>query len=238
MQSSAGSRTIWLTLLVSALTAGMPGWFGGAASAGTIDIWSLPNRGSNSVDGINVGVATTPAWYEPSPGSGYEWISYGDTGCNFFVVSTNRCTPGPANPGATTVTGAPTAIFYQTFTLTAGATGYLDVWADDTAGVWLDSGIITTGNGSGGTMLASPDGTLGANCAAGPVGCMPGNGAAIPLDLTTGTYTLVFDTYQLVGASPFGLMYNGVLATPEPASYMLMGLGLAGLGILARRRRR
>jgi hypothetical protein len=61
MQSSAGSRTIWLTLLVSALTAGMPGWFGGAASAGTIDIWSLPNRGSNSVDGINVGVATTPA---------------------------------------------------------------------------------------------------------------------------------------------------------------------------------
>jgi hypothetical protein len=63
--------------------------------------------------------------------------------------------------------------------------------------------------------------------------------AQIGLNLTPGTYTLVIDAYQLVGGSPFGVMYDGVLTnTPEPASYILMGLGLAGLGTLIRRRRR
>jgi hypothetical protein len=60
--------------------------------------------------------------------------------------------------------------------------------------------------------------------------------------LSAGTYTLVFDAYQLVGGSPFGIMYAGVLSdsdatTPEPATYLLMGFGLAGLGALVRRRK-
>jgi hypothetical protein len=229
--------------LVSALVAGIPARFGGVALAGTIDIWSLPDRGSNSIDGVNVGVATSPAWAAPAPGSGYEWISYSDTGCNFFVVSTGKCTPGPANPVGTPVTGTPTAIFYQSFTLTTAESGDLDVWADDTAGVWLDNGTVTTGDGSGGTMLFAPNGTLGTNCANAPIGCLSTTGAVIPLSLSAGTYTLVFDAYQLVGGSPFGIAYDGVLSTPdtnspEPASYMLMGLGLAGLGVLVRRRKR
>src|ERR1039458_5285423 len=51
--------------------------------------------------------------------------------------------------------------------LAAAASGGLDIWADDTAGLWLDNGIITSGDGSGGRLLWAADGNLGSNCASG-----------------------------------------------------------------------
>ena len=168
MPSVGGLRTIWLGLLVSALIAGIPAQLGRAAVLGTVDIWSQPGKGSNNVSGTNTGIAASPAW--APAGSQYQWISYGDTGCNMFVPLTGLCTPGLNNPGATTVTGTPTAIFYQTFTVTDSRdSGNLFVWADDTAGVWLDNGTVTTGDGSGGTMEWAPNGNLGPNCANAPI---------------------------------------------------------------------
>jgi hypothetical protein len=193
--------------------------------------------GSNNITGTNTSVVAAPSWAIPT-NADYEWISYGDTGCGSLVAG-NACPAAPASPAATTITGTPTAIFYQTFTLSSASAGTLDVWADDTAGVWLDTGTADSGDGSGGVSLAAPDGTLGTHCANGPIGCTTGNDAVIPLSLSAGTYTLVIDAYQLVSDTPFGVMYDGELTpncsnAPEPASYMLMGLGLVVLGAISR----
>lgn len=241
MQSIWGSRTLWWVLSVSAVVAGIPAHFAGVAVAGTIDIVSQAGKGSNSKGVPNVAIVVTPAWAIPT-NPAYEWISYAQTGCETFDPATGRCTANSNEPPGTPVTGNPTATFYQTFTLTSESSGDLEVWADDTAGVWLDNGAVTSGTGRVGTVLWAPNGNLGPNCANAPIGCTGSNGAIIPLNnLQAGTYTLVFDAYQLVGGTPFGLMYTGDLTsnatTPEPASYMLMGFGLAVLGTLFRRRK-
>lgn len=234
MASLAGPRTLWLAVVVSILS------LAGVASAGTVDIFSTPGSGSNNISGTNIGIPVSPVWAVPTS-SQYEWISYGETGCNSFNAQTGTCTPGPQNPVASTVGGTPTAIFYQTFVITdALDSGFLYVWADDTAAVYIDPGTITSGTGATGAIVdfaANP--VPGSNCADGPIGCLQNADAQIPLNLTSGTYTLVIDAYQFVSYSPFGVMYDAVLTnTPEPSTYMLMGLGLAGLGTLIRRLKR
>src|SRR5580700_9961644 len=88
--------------------------FGGVATAANVDIFSQPGKGSNSISGSNTAVIVSPAWAVPA-GPEYAWISYGDTGCNTFVVATGFCTSGPDNPFGTGISGAPTAVFYQSF---------------------------------------------------------------------------------------------------------------------------
>jgi len=258
MISVAGWRVFALGLMVLALLGATT-----TANAGIIDIFSNTSGtyystfAAGSGFGNDVAIPTSPAWASPTI-LGAEWVSYvpsggGSTGCNTFVPTTGRCTPDAGNPPGSSST--PTATFYYTFTLpNAFNTGSIAIWADDTAAVYLDPGVVTSGNGSGDYIANSyipANFTLGGNCANGPIGCTQSNDGVLnfgsgagQIDIGAGTYTLVIDAYQLVGASPFGVLYDGQIdsepsaSVPEPVSYVLMGLGLAALGILVPRRKR
>ncbi|MGA2592222.1 MAG: PEP-CTERM sorting domain-containing protein [Bryobacteraceae bacterium] len=258
MTSVAGWRVFGLGLLVLALLGGTH-----TANAGIIDIFSdtsgtyFSTFASGTGSGNDVAIPVSPAWATPTI-LGAEWVSYvpsagGSTGCNVFVPTTGRCTPNAGNPPTYSNTSTPTATFYYTFTLpNAFNTGSISIWADDTAAVYLDPGTVTSGQGTTGALASiAANFNGGSVCANGPIGCIQadpgvltfGDGAG-QIDVGAGTYTLVIDAYQFVGGSPFGVLYDGAIdsetspSVPEPVSYVLMGLGLAAIGILIPRRKR
>jgi hypothetical protein len=159
-----------------------------------------------------------PDW-APDREDGASWISFENTGWQVIggVGSTVITLPN-ATPGV------PNAIFYQTFTNPAGTSlsGTITVWADDTAGVYLD-----------GMLLMAPDYSqeIGIHCAPSGITCT-NQGTTIDFTTSPGTHTLSFDVYQ-TGGWTYGLMYDGSVTgeSPvlEPCTYMLVGTGLAAL---------
>jgi len=230
-------RIVLLSTLLFGLMAAIPAQFGGLAAAGVIDLYSSAGTGTNNMGGTNFAINPVPVW---ATSAGSAWISYNpNTGC--ATPPSGPCGNGIDQPSAWT-SGPATATFYQTFTISDPIdSGSITIWADDTAAAYIDTGTVTSGDGSTnvyGGYAWPANFILGSNCANAPIGCLEKNGYTFDVSIPAGTYTLVVDGYQLLSGTPFGVMYNGVLTnTPEPASYILLGLGLAGLSILRKRKR-
>lgn len=163
-------------------------------------------------------------WQANNPGgSNAVWVSFDAS------HGTNGSGPAVASDGTP---GNETVTFNYNFSIATAGFLTFSVWADDTAQVILD-----------GVSLILPNPIQDGACAAGAVGCEPGEAATFAnLALLAGTHNLDFLVHQRVLLSdetgtPFGLLFAGDLTpVPEPASILLLGSALTAVGMASKRR--
>lgn len=175
----------------------------------------------NSVTGINVVIQPHAAWASMAP---WRWISFANTGVG----------EGSISPPNTNDIKEPTATFYEILPDAAYFVRMM-VFADDTAAVYL----IDQSHPSG-LLLAPANWLQDRSCAAGPIGCQPGEGLLLEFAVNRfGPAMLRFDVFQR-GGGPFGLLYGGqvdVMHTPEEATILLVAGGLVWLWWRSRKTR-
>jgi len=221
MVERAPRRTLLLAAVLAAALGGCMLAATGTASATSIALDSgagLPftstgTGGDCAASGSTVTITPVSAWAGPLAGS--SWISCAQTGNNGIVL-----------PNGSIVT------VNQTFTVPTGdigTGGTVDVFADDTAAVYLNS-----------TQLIAPDLTPGSTCAPGIIGCTGQNMGVITLPSgLTGNNTFTVAFYQTNGdgsGADWAGSYN-VDPSPEPGSLVLLGPGIMGLAWFTRRRK-
>lgn len=184
------------------------------ASVGT-----ATDPGQFNSNGDTIAIAPNTAWAPAL--SGTSWVSFGLTG-------------DTQNPGFFVVPNGTIVSFYDVFNVTGIATGgTITVMADDSASVLLN-GVTLMGE-------ASPIGNTYNTCSDFGIGCIRPTTFDLPVSvLQTGSNTLEFQVAQRAGSS-FGLDYSGSvtdpIATPEPASGILLGFGLLIVALVGLGRR-
>ena len=171
-----------------------------------------------------VTIARNSAWQVNNPlGRGAVWVSNADTGQGGSLFQPKVLTSG-GNADLD-------VIFKITESFTITSSGHIDftVWADDTARIFFDGGLLINPNFNTGT------------CAAGVISCQPDMFFNFSRNIAAGTHSIDIDTYQTGSnlttiTNPFGVLYSGEVTVPEPTTLLLMGMGLAGLGFLRRSR--
>jgi hypothetical protein len=167
-------------------------------------------------------------------GSSSSWISFNAAnlfGCNAAHNQTvNKgttatfCGPGFTSPNTIT--------FTDTFSLGA-LSGTYTLWAlaDDSTSITVNGhSVVAAGSGSSGPCSTT----------SGAVNCITPMTFNVTADLNaSASNTIVFGVTQNLSNSEFGLNFDLVQSTvPEPATFGLVGLALAGLGALRIRSRR
>jgi len=192
-----------------------------ALSAATLSFGSDLVNEFNSVTGANVAIQPHAVWAAMAP---WQWISYANTGVG----------AGSISPPNTNSKKGPTASFFEVLPKTAYFVR-LTVFADDTAAVYLIDQTYPAG-----LQLAPANWRQDGACAAGPIGCQPGEGLLLEFAVNRfGPAMLRFDVFQR-GNGSFGLLYGGrvdVVHTPEEATILLVTGGLAWLLRHGRRQR-
>ncbi len=193
-----------------------------ALPAATLSFGSDLLNESNSVTGANVAIQPHAAWASLAP---WLWISYANTGAGPGAISVPNSS-GQSRPAASFFEYLPESAYFVRLT----------VFADDTAAVYL----FDLDN-PGGLLLAAANWRRDGTCAAGPIGCEPGEGLLLEFAVNRfGPAVLRFDVFQR-GNGPFGLLYGGtvdVVHTPETATLLMVAAGLLWVWWRERRQRR
>lgn len=209
MRKAAAVLSLAAVLILSSVTGAM------AISIVTDTTWSW------TCNLICAGSAPTSTAVSAQPGpwateTTGTWISHVDSGVGDASVLPN-----------TIVT------FSKVIDFGAGSLLTLNVWADDTAGVFIDGlPLLTVGGG------VAPNLILDDICAAGKLGCEQDEFGSFS-ESRSGVHTLSIQVHQLFQgeATPFGALAEGDLAAvPEPATILLLGSALAAAGLASRRR--